>query len=82
MVTQFVLRIAYPGLAPRGFTTLILISLFLGGVQMLCLSIIGAYLEHIYDEVKRRPPYIVESYFNYPRPEASRPGDDAPPRKD
>ena len=33
-----------------------------------CLSIIGAYLEHIYDEVKRRPPFIVESYFNYPPP--------------
>jgi len=65
-LTQFVLRLAYPDLAPRGFTTVILICLFLGGVQMLCLSIIGAYLEHIYDEVKRRPAFIVESFFNYP----------------
>ena len=53
-----------PDLAPRGFTTLILLILFMGGVQLLCLSIIGSYLAHIYDEVKRRPPYIVESILN------------------
>jgi hypothetical protein len=31
---------------------------------------IGAYIAHIYDEVKRRPPYIVESYRNLPPPRA------------
>jgi dolichol-phosphate mannosyltransferase len=40
--------------------------LFLGGIQLLCLSIIGSYLEHIYDEVKHRPPYLVESILNHP----------------
>jgi len=65
MLTQFILRLFYPDLAPRGFTTLILIILFMGGVQLLCLGIIGSYLAHIYDEVKRRPPYIIESFFNY-----------------
>jgi polyisoprenyl-phosphate glycosyltransferase len=34
---------------------------------LLCLSIIGAYLAHIYDEVKRRPPFLVESILNDPR---------------
>jgi hypothetical protein len=34
---------------------------------LLCLSIIGSYLAHIYDEVKRRPPYIVESILNPPK---------------
>jgi polyisoprenyl-phosphate glycosyltransferase len=68
MLTQFSLRLFYPDLAPRGFTTLILIILFMGGVQLLCLGIIGSYLAHIYDEVKRRPPYIIESFFNYPPP--------------
>ncbi len=42
-------------------TTLIVVVLFLGGIQLLCLSIIGSYLAHVYDEVKRRPAYIVES---------------------
>ena len=32
----------------------------------MCLSIIGSYLAHIYDEVKRRPPYLVESILNPP----------------
>jgi dolichol-phosphate mannosyltransferase len=53
---------------PSGFTTLIILILFLGGAQLLCLSIIGSYLAHIYDEVKRRPPYIVETILNQPQP--------------
>jgi dolichol-phosphate mannosyltransferase len=63
---QIVLRIAAPDAAPRGVTTLILIVLFLGGIQLLCLSIIGSYLAHVYEEVKRRPPFVVESILNAP----------------
>ena len=65
-VAQIVVRIIDPGLVPAGFTTLIVLVLFMGGVQLLCLSIIGSYLMHIYDEVKRRPAYIVESTLNAP----------------
>ena len=64
---QVLLRIFFPDAAPRGFTTLFVFFLFLGGIQLLCLSIIGSYLAHIYDEVKRRPPYIVDSILNDPR---------------
>jgi dolichol-phosphate mannosyltransferase len=67
VVFQVGLHLFFPGLAPRGFTTLITLFLFLGGIQLLCLSIIGSYLAHIYDEVKRRPPYIVESILNAPK---------------
>ena len=63
---QIILRLVNPQSVPSGFTTLIVLMLFLGGVQLLCLSIIGSYLEHIYDEVKRRPPYLVESILNRP----------------
>ena len=66
------IRLFRPEIVPSGFTTVIVLMLFLGGIQLLCLSIIGSYLEHIYDEVKRRPPYVVESIIN--RPKA--PGDD------
>lgn len=45
---------------PRGFITLILVILFLGGIQILCLSIIGQYLSGIFEEVKNRPYYIVK----------------------
>lgn len=68
MIFQLAIRLLYPSSAPRGFITLVLTILFMGGIQMLCLSIIGSYLSHIYDEVKRRPPYIVESFSNYPPP--------------
>ena len=65
-VAQVILRIVNPQSVPSGFTTLIVLMLFLGGIQLLCLSIIGSYLEHIYDEVKRRPPYLVKSILNQP----------------
>ena len=40
--------------------------LFIGGIQLLCLAIIGSYIAHIYEEVKGRPSYIVDSVFNAP----------------
>jgi dolichol-phosphate mannosyltransferase len=66
IAVQVVLRLVNPHSTPSGFTTLIVLSLFLGGVQLLCLSIIGSYLAHIYDEVKRRPPYVVDTVLNPP----------------
>ena len=61
IVYQIALRILRPEATPSGITTLIVVILFLGGVQLLCLAIVGSYLAHIYDEVKRRPAFIVES---------------------
>jgi polyisoprenyl-phosphate glycosyltransferase len=66
IVIQASLRLLAPQLVPSGFTTLIILILFIGGIQLMCLSIIGSYLAHIYDEVKRRPPYLVESILNDP----------------
>jgi len=65
--TQIVWRLVSPDSVPRGVTTVLLVIVFLGGIQLLCLAIIGSYLAHIYDEVKRRPSYIVESILNDPR---------------
>jgi len=67
IITQIIARLVKPDLVPSGFTTLIVLILFMGGIQLLCLGIIGSYLAHIYDEVKRRPPYIVDSILNDPR---------------
>ncbi len=44
----------------QGFTALVTILLFLGGVQLLSLGIIGEYLGRVYNEVKRRPRSHVE----------------------
>ena len=45
--------------SPAGFTALIFFIVFLSGVQMLFLGLIGEYLGRIYEETKRRPLYIV-----------------------
>ncbi len=47
--------------AAKGFTTLILVILFLSGTQLLCLGILGEYIDRIFDEVKARPRSIVTS---------------------
>ena len=43
-----------------GFTTLAVAVLFMGGIQLLCLGIIGEYIARAYRETKQRPIYIVE----------------------
>ena len=45
--------------AETGFTTLVTLVLFMGGVQLLALGLVGEYIARIYDEVKNRPLYIV-----------------------
>ncbi len=50
------------GTALGGFTTVILLLLFIGSIIMISLGIIGYYIARIYDEVKGRPRYIIEEY--------------------
>ena len=46
-------------IAQTGFTTLVTLILFLGGIQLIGIGVIGEYLGRVYDEVKRRPSYII-----------------------
>ena len=50
--------------APRGITTLIVLVLFLGGIQLLSLSILSEYISKILDETKKRPYSIIKKIIN------------------
>jgi len=64
LAARFVIRrLAGVEQAQMGFTTLVTLVLFLGGVQLLSIGLLGEYLVRIYDEVKERPLYIVRRRF-------------------
>ena len=47
----------------RGYPTLIVVVLFLGGLQLMALGIIGEYLARMFIEVKQRPLYLVQQWL-------------------
>ncbi len=47
------------GQVPQGFTSLILVVTFMTGMNLLFLGVVGEYVGRIYEEVKRRPLYVV-----------------------
>jgi dolichol-phosphate mannosyltransferase len=54
----------YTNIYERGVPTTIVIVALLGGIQLICVGIIGEYVGRIYDEVKHRPLYVVRDRAN------------------
>jgi polyisoprenyl-phosphate glycosyltransferase len=52
-------------IAQTGFTTLVTLMLFLGGIQLMAIGLLGEYLARIYDEVKRRPLFIIKDTHGF-----------------
>ena len=48
----------------QGFTTLVVLILLIGGLQILTVGIIGQYISRIYQEVKSRPSYVIKKIIN------------------
>lgn len=60
------------GNALAGYPSTLAVILFLGGVQLLSLGIIGEYIGRIFNETKQRPLYLIEEYHNGKSPKQAR----------
>ena len=65
----------FTDMAVPGWSSLVVAILFLGGVQLMSIGVIGEYVGRIYSEVKRRPLYLTEELIGFdadpPRPDRS-----------
>lgn len=57
-----IIKTIFVGEPVQGFPTLMTTILFLGGIQLISLGIIGEYLSHIFNETKKRPGYFIREY--------------------
>ena len=58
------LIVALTGNSVPGWASTMCIVCFIGGIQLICLGVIGEYVGKIYNETKRRPRFIIDRYLN------------------
>lgn len=61
-ILYLVVRTLFYGTDLAGYPSMMAVILFLGGVQLLSLGVIGEYIGRIFNETKRRPLYFIEEY--------------------
>ncbi len=64
IIVVIVLKIIEGSEYPMGIPTITVLILFIGGVQLAAVGVLGEYIGRIYDEVRRRPLYIVDRAVN------------------
>ncbi|HVZ35094.1 MAG TPA: glycosyltransferase family 2 protein, partial [Polyangiaceae bacterium] len=69
-LAQIVAKIFWPNV-PQGIPTIIVVSLFLGSIQLLSLAFLAEYVGKIFEEVKQRPQFVVTKLLNFGPPESS-----------
>jgi polyisoprenyl-phosphate glycosyltransferase len=61
IIYQILLKMFFPESTPSGISTVIVLVLFIGSIQLLGISVLGEYIGKIFEEVKQRPKYIVKN---------------------
>ena len=64
LLTVFVQK--WMGITVSGWPTIMVAMLFLGGVQLICVGIVGEYVGRIFTQIKGRPMYIIEEEYGIP----------------
>lgn len=72
LLSVFIQKLA--GITVDGWATIMVAVTFLGGVQLICLGILGEYIGRIFNEIKPRPMYVVEERLNLDAAEPPRTG--------
>jgi len=62
-IVVFIVRLVNPHYFIPGYSSLMLTIMFFGGINLLAFGIIGEYIGRMYESVKGRPLYIIESIF-------------------
>jgi polyisoprenyl-phosphate glycosyltransferase len=57
-------KIIHPEYIVNGWTSMVLVVIFFGGVQLLTIGVLGQYIGNLFDEVKHRPEYIIADKIN------------------
>jgi glycosyltransferase involved in cell wall biosynthesis len=60
----FYKRLTTPDYSIQGWTSIALLVIFFGGIQLMCLGILSIYVSKIFQETKQRPLYLVQSLLN------------------
>jgi dolichol-phosphate mannosyltransferase len=63
-IGQIIARIVWPHV-PQGISTIIVVCLFLGAIQLLSISFLAEYIGKIFEEVKQRPTFVVTKLLNF-----------------
>jgi dolichol-phosphate mannosyltransferase len=58
-------RLFFKDPAVTGFTTLLTMMMFIGGIQLITIGILGEYVGRIYEEIKQRPLYVVQEKIGF-----------------
>jgi dolichol-phosphate mannosyltransferase len=64
-IIALVTKLLNPSVLVTGWTTIIILIIFFGGVQLLTIGVLGQYMGNLFDEAKDRPEYIIKNEINF-----------------